>query len=243
MLELFVAICDDLAEERVRLANMVRAYGERCHLTIRLRLFSSGDELVNVFTRPRQFQIVFLDIYMPGSSGVDAARSIRAVDRDVSIIFVTTSQDHGLDSFEVRAADYLVKPFQEEDVARALDWCLEHIPEPLRCLSVLSEWERREIPLASIQYIDVYGHQSRIHLQGEVVVTRRGLDDLESAIDSRDFLRCHRSSLINMNYVRGLEGNDFRMTDNSLVPISSSNISAVRSKFIDWTYLKAWEQA
>ena len=85
--------------------------------------------------------------------------------------------------------------------------------------------------------------KGRIHLQGEVVVTRRGLDDLESAIDSRDFLRCHRSSLINMNYVRGLEGNDFRMTDNSLIPISSSNISAVRSKFIDWTYLKAWEQA
>lgn len=242
MPELSVAICDDLAEERVWLARLVRAYCQQCGLALRLELFPSGERLLGAFTRPRQFQIVFLDIYMPGCSGVDVARRIRAVDRDVSILFATTSQDHGLESFQVQASDYLVKPIRPEDVARALDWWLAHIPEPLRCLCVSSEWERREIPLFAIQYIEVRGHQSNIHTAGQVVPARRGLDELERAIDSRDFLRCHRSFLVNMNYIAGLAGADFRMADGSRVPIRCSDAARIRSRFIDWTYRKAWEQ-
>ena len=74
-------------------------------------------------------------------------------------------------------------------------------------------------------------------------MARRCLDDLEEAISSRDFLRCHRCALINMNYVQGMEGNDFRMSDDSLIPISSASLSQIRSQFIDWTYFKAWGQA
>lgn len=243
MSKLSIAICDDLAEERVGLAQMVGAYCRRCDLDPKLRLFASGDELLSALSQPRQFQIVFLDIYMSGRSGTETARCIRDIDRDVPILFATTSQDHGLDSFAVQAADYLVKPIRPDDVARAMDWCLGHIPEPLRCLSVLTEGERVEIPLSTIQYIDVYGHQSCIHTGRKVVVIRRGLDDLERAVDSRDFLRCHRSALVNMNYIQGLEGNDFRMQDNALVPISTANASHVRNQFIDWTYFKAWGQA
>lgn len=73
-------------------------------------------------------------------------------------------------------------------------------------------------------------------------MTRRGLDDLEAAIDSPDFLRCHRSYLVNMNYIQGMEGNDFRMSDGSLVPIGSTHTTQIRNSFIDWTYLKAWKQ-
>ena len=179
---------------------------------------------------------------MPGLSGVETARRLRAAGSDLAIIFATTSQDHGLDSFEVRATDYLVKPFWEEDVAACLDWFFTHVPEPLRVLPVYSEGEWQNLTLSHIYYIDVYGHQSRIHTPRGMVVTRRGLDDLEAAIDSRDFLRCHRSFLVNLNHVEGIEGNDFRMDDQTLVPISLANVTKVRGQFIDWTYIKAWSQ-
>lgn len=242
MSDLSIAICDDLAEERAKLAKMVLHYCKQKGITPHLKLFSNGDELLDGFRRPGQFQIVFLDIYMPGRSGMETARRIRTVDRNVALLFATTSQDHGMDSFEVRAADYLVKPFQEEEVARALDWCLTHLPEPMRCLSIYAEGEERELPLCSIWYIDVYGHQCHIHTQPETLVTRRGLDDLEVAIDSSDFLRCHRSYLVNMNYIQGLEGNHFRMSDGNLIPIGSTYSTQTRNHFIDWTYLKAWNQ-
>lgn len=239
---LSIAICDDLIEERINLAKLIQAYCKKCALSPQIHLFSSGEELLEAFTQPGLFQIIFLDIYMPGMSGVDTAKKIRAIDSSVFLLFATTSQDHGMDSFQVQASDYLVKPIQAESVAQAIDWCLEHMPKPLRQLTVLVEGEQRTFPLAVIHYIDVYGHQSRIHTNQELIVTRRGLDDLEAAIDSPDFLRCHRSYLVNMNYIQGMEGNDFQMSDGSLVPIGSTHTTQIRNQFIDWTYLKAWKQ-
>ena len=201
---------------------MIQTYSQERDLPIQLCFFSSGEELLDAFHRSQQFHIVFLDIYMPNCSGMKVARQIRAAHDDTAIVFATTSQDHGRDSFDVQASDYLLKPFRQEDVSQALDWCLEHIPESVRCLSVYSEWEQRELPLSTIQYIDVYGHRSRIHTTQSVLVVRRGLDDLEISIQSPDFLRCHRSFLLNMNYVDSLEGNAFCMSDGTLIPISPS---------------------
>ena len=242
MEEIIIAICDDLEAERIGLARMVQSYARQHGQKVRLRLFSSGESLLAALGGREPIQLLFLDIYMPGLSGVETARRLRAAGSDLAIIFATTSQDHGLDSFEVRATDYLVKPFWEEDVAACLDWFFAHVPEPLRVLPVYSEGEWQNLTLSHIYYIDVYGHQSRIHTPRGMVITRRGLDDLEAAIDSRDFLRCHRSFLVNLNHVEGIEGNDFRMDDQTLVPISLANVTKVRGQFIDWTYVKAWSQ-
>ena len=242
MSELSIAICDDLESERLRLARMVQNYADQHGLAVRLRLFPDGESLLTALRGPDPVHLLFLDIYMPGLSGLETARQIRAAGNDLSIIFATTSQDHGMDSFEVRASDYLVKPFQEGEVNAALEWFFSHPPEPLRLLSIYSEGEWRQLRLSSIYYIDVYGHQARVHTPKEVLITRRGLDDLESSIDSGDFLRCHRSFLVNMNHVEGIEGNDFRMRDKTLVPITASQAAQIRGRFIDWTYIKAWSQ-
>ena len=242
MTEISIAICDDLEAERMGLAGMVQAYAQARGLSARVRLFSSGESLLAALQGAEPIHLLFLDIYMPGLSGMETARRIRAAGSALPIVFATTSQDYGLESFEVQATDYLVKPFREEEVAACLDWFFSHVPEHLRLLSVYTEGEWRQIPLASIRYIEVYGHQANIHVPHGVITARRGLDDLEAAIDSRDFLRCHRSYLVNLNHVERIEGNDFRMADQALVPISIANTARIRRRFIDWTYMKAWAQ-
>ena len=240
MREFNIAICDDLEEERLTLARMVRAYALKRDKSFHLRLFSGAAELLDASTEPDVFQILFLDIFMPHLSGIEVARRLRRAGADAAIIFATTSLDHGLDSFEVRASDYLVKPFLQEDVDQALDWCLEHLPETMRRLPVYVEGETLEVPLASICYIEVLGHQSHIHTAHRELVTRRGLDALEEDLNSRDFLRCHRSFLVNMNHIQRIEGSDFRMCEGTLIPISTSSLTRIRNTFIDWTYCKAW---
>ena len=242
MKPLQIAICDDLEEERVILSRMLRNYARRQGLSLQVHFFVSGEELLQSVRRANACQVLFLDIYMPGISGVETARRLRAAGCGTSIVFATTSTDHGVDSFEVRASDYLVKPFRQEEVDRALDWCLEHMPEPLRSLSVYAEREPQEFPLASVLYIEVLGHQSHIHTLRQTVVVRKSLDDLERAVDSPDFFRCHRSFLVNLNFVQDITGSDFRLSDGTLVPISSGNLSKIRNLFSDWTYMKAWEQ-
>lgn len=237
-----IAVCDDLEEERALLGHMLQSYAQRKGLSLQLHLFVSGEELLHNIRQVCACQVLFLDVYMSGISGVEAARRLRAAGCGTSIVFATTSTDHGVDSFEVRTSDYLVKPFRQEEVDRALDWCLEHMPEPLRSLSVYAEGEPQEFPLASVLYIEVLGHQSHIHTLRQTVVVRKSLDDLERAVDSPDFFRCHRSFLVNLNFVQDITGSDFRLSDGTLVPISSGNLSKIRNLFSDWTYMKAWEQ-
>ena len=237
-----IAVCDDLEEERTLLGHMLRSYAQRKRLSLQLHFFVSGEELLHNIRQVCACQVLFLDGSMSGLSGVAAARRLRAAGCGTSIVFATTSTDHGVDSFEVRASDYLVKPFRQKEVDRALDWCLEHMPEPLRSLSVYAEGETQEFPLASVLYIEVLGHQSHIHTLRQTVVVRKSLDDLERAVDSPDFFRCHRSFLVNLNFVQDITGSDFRLSDGTLVPISSGNLSKIRNLFSDWTYMKAWEQ-
>lgn len=241
MPEFSIAICDDLESERISLARMVQSYIRAKELSVQLQLFSSGESLLAALEGGQLIHLLFLDIYMPGLSGVETARRIRFTGSELSIIFATTSQDHGLDSFEVRASDYLVKPFRQEEVDRALDWCLEHMPEPLRSLSVYAEREPQEFPLASVLYIEVLGHQSHIHTLRQTVVVRKSLDDLERAVDSPDFFRCHRSFLVNLGHVERIESSDFLMSDGARIPISSANLPRARDTFLDWVYRKAWE--
>lgn len=237
-----IAVCDDLEAERVQLGRMIRTYAQQRGFSIHPRLFVSGEELLDAVRRPDSYHVLFLDIFMAGLSGVETALRLRAAGCRGAIVFATTSLDYGVVSFDVQAADYLVKPFRQEDVDRTMDWCLEHLPDSLRVLPVYAEGERQELPLSSISYVEVLGHQCHIHTSRQTVVVRRGLDDLEAAIGSRDFLRCHRSFLVNLNFVQDITGSDFRLSDGTLVPISSGNLSKIRNLFSDWTYMKSWEQ-
>ena len=213
MTELRVAVCDDLEAERVQLGRMIRTYAQQRGFSIHPRLFVSGEELLDAVRRPDSYHVLFLDIFMAGLSGVETALRLRAAGCRGAIVF-----------------------------ARTMDWCLEHLPDSLRVLPVYAEGERQELPLSSISYVEVLGHQCHIHTSRQTVVVRRGLDDLEAAIGSRDFLRCHRSFLVNLNFVQDITGSDFRLSDGTLVPISSGNLSKIRNLFSDWTYMKAWEQ-
>ena len=223
------ALCDTIARSLRRLAYSV----DCCY---------DGQSAAEMLAVER-FDLVVLDLNLPGEDGMTVLRTLRERDRDTKVLILSARCEvadkvAGLDA---GANDYLTKPFREEEIDRALDWCLEHLPEPMRVLSVYSEGETQELSLASIRYLEVFGHRTHIHTLQKIVVVRRGLDDLETAIDSPDFLRCHRSFLVNMNHVMGLEGSNFRMSDKALVPISIAHQQRVRSVFIDWTYRKAWE--
>lgn len=240
-MEISIAVCDDLPEERVGLAQMIRACCQERQVAVRLHLFSSGEELLCAF-RSGRFHIIFLDIYMAGLSGMEAAHQIRERDRECALIFATTSHDYGIESFEVQASDYLLKPFQQQDVDHALEWCLEHLPGEYRCLSVCSKWEQVEIPLRSVEYIEIRGHQAHIHTDESVITARRGMDELEEELSGSDFLRCHRSFLVNLNHIGGLEGSAFRMDCGDRIPIGSSSAAWVREQFISWTFVKTWRR-
>lgn len=238
-MKISVAICDDLEEERFGLARMVQHYGREHQLDLSLSTFASGDELLSQWT-PGRWDIIFLDIYMPGLSGVDTAFRIRESDAACALVFATTSQDHGLVGFDLQISDYLVKPFRQEDVDGVFDWVLQEQEGNLRTIRIHADWEEVEVRLRDIAYIESQRHTALLHAGGQILSTRRGLDDLSEEIGGSPFFRCRRSYLVNLEYVSGIQKRDFLMRDGTLVPISLQNLSQARHLCLEWALEKNW---
>lgn len=239
-MKLTVMICEDLVEERMALARMVRGCCEARGVELELELSSSGEELLDRF-RFRRWDVIFLDIYLGGISGDKAARVIRASDRECALIFATTSREHGLLSYELQVTDYLLKPFARTDVENALAWILQERESRFQTITIRSDWEMEEIRVRDIQYIEILHHTAVLHLTNGIRQTRKGLQDLEDEIGKGgSFLRCHRSYLVNLDHVTAIVQGSFEMKDGSLVPISSKRAVEVKRAFFDWSLEKTW---
>ena len=234
-----VMICDDLEEERATLARMVRDYARRHGLALRLESAAGGEELLERWG-PGRWDVAFLDIFMPGLSGVETARRLRQQDGSCALIFATTSQEHGLESFSLGVMDYLVKPFGQGDVDQALDWFVRREAVRLRRLQVGPEWQEETIRVGDVTYVEMQRHTAVIHTDGAVYELRRTLEALEAELNDRRFFRCHRGCLVNLDRVTALERRDFRLENGELVPVSAKRYGEARQRLQEWLLAKNW---
>ena len=95
-----IAVCDDLEEERLQLIRMMQNYGRRHSVEFAMETFSGGTALLDAY-RSGRWDFVLLDIYMPGQDGIEVARRLREQDSECILIFVTTSLEHGMVSYEL----------------------------------------------------------------------------------------------------------------------------------------------
>lgn len=130
-----IAIVDDLKTERALLKERLSQQLALRGVEADILGFESGEAFLAA-EKERRFSAAFLDIYMEGLSGMDAAKELRKTDTDCLLIFTTTSTDHALEGFQVRALHYLVKPFSEEELSGLLTEMLAKLPRPEPVLTV-----------------------------------------------------------------------------------------------------------
>ena len=157
-----IAIVDDLAGDRALLRERLERQLQRRSVQADLLEFESGEAFLAA-EREQRFTAAFLDIYMTGMSGVDAAKELRTFDTDCLLIFTTTSTDHALEGFQVRAMHYLVKPFAEEELERLTDEMLERIPHPDKYMDVKVGGSDIRLCYPNILYAEHFAHVIQIH--------------------------------------------------------------------------------
>ncbi|MDL2238511.1 LytTR family DNA-binding domain-containing protein [Christensenellaceae bacterium OttesenSCG-928-K19] len=226
-----IAVCEDYAPDRILLCGTIENYFSRMGYAGELCCFETGEELLAAFSSG-SFDIVFLDIFLPGISGVDVARKIREADPDCILLFTTVSLDHALDGFEVQASGYVVKPIDQEKMDKALYMCREVLSKNGRTIEIPSGRDGSlSLPLGNILYIEVYGKFSLFHMQGGVFEARQPLDEIEQRLGGIPFLRCHRSYIVNMNYVDEIDAESFVMKNGDLVPMRKNGRREVKITF------------
>jgi two-component system LytT family response regulator len=198
--------------------------------------------------------VVFLDVQMPGQTGLDVVREIGA-DTMPATIFVTAYDRHAIDAFELAAIDYLLKPFEDERFHQALDrarrairlkevdatrdrlitllgGAVESRTSYLERIAVEMRGQVRVVPVDRVDYIEADGPYAVVHAGGESFVIRERMQVLEERLDPSVFIRVHRSTIVRLDRVEALmvaAGGDYaaRLRDGTRVRVARGRRDAL----------------
>ena len=230
-----IAIVDDLDAERAqlkeRLVRQLRARGTEAELLE----FDSGEAFLAAENEQR-FSAAFLDIYMEGLSGMEAAKELRKTDADCLLVFTTTSTDHALEGFQVRALHYLVKPLTEADIDALTDELLARIPQPDKYMELKVEGSEIHLRYQDIVYAEHFAHLIYVHTTVQkTLATRQPFKTFIAPLkDDTRFFVCGRGVIVNLEHAKDLEGAAFRMADGSRVFVSQELLKPARQAFMEF---------
>ena len=168
----------------------------------------SGIEAVEAI-RSWKPDLVFLDVQMPECDGFNVLERLGA-DLPQTIIFVTAYDEYALRAFETGALDYLLKPFDDARFGRALDRAKDRLArhallQPPKRLVVRSPGRLLFLNVPDIDWIEAASYYACLHVGRETHVLRRTLSELERDLGEGRFIRIHRSTIVNLDRIRGLE--------------------------------------
>lgn len=220
-----IAIIDDLAEERTTIHHLIEDYFKKLQSnTIRLNFseFESGESFLQTYS-PYKYQLIFLDIYMDGITGIEVANTITSQEKSSNIIFFTSSKDHMLDGFDLRVLGYVLKPVKEhkDQLYKAISYALDKLLIDHSTLQVTTEYGPQTIPYQNILYLEISRRTIYIHMFNKTFKLLGQYADYSLPLlkDSR-FIECHRNLIVNLDHVATLENEDFILDNKEKLPIS-----------------------
>jgi DNA-binding LytR/AlgR family response regulator len=159
---------------------------------------------------------VFLDIHMPGLSGLDLAQVLSHFKEPPPIVFVTAHDEHAVDAFELRAVDYVLKPVRQERLAEAVRRLVDGAVRPADTADDQIAVERggvtRFIRRADVRFVEAQGDYARLHTAADSHLLRTPLTTLADEWAAAGFVRIHRSLLVNLAHVREVRMDEGRCT-------------------------------
>ncbi len=229
-----IAICDDEAAEVKKIESFVRSYED-----FDISTYTSSSELVRDINSGVLYDLYLLDVVMPKPDGIELARLIREFDETAVIIYLTSHDGRALDAFRVRASQYLVKPINCEMLHVELDMALTAVKARNKKTFILKAKHGTDaIPFHRIVSCELVGRALLlVTADGDThtsVTLRVPFDEIVSPLlaDSR-FLRPHMSFVVNMDFVKSIQGCLLIMKVGTDVPIVRRILSEIKEKYLN----------
>ena len=227
-----IAICDDSSIDRDIIRELLTQSVSRAQLHAELVTYDSGINLIDDVQDGMWFDIVFLDIYMQNHLGIDVARRLRELEYTGEIVFLTASPDFAIDGYDVAAAGYILKPISVEKLNNVIDRIAHNFDD--RSYTVRRRSMVIRIPFGEILYVESSNNRCVLHrVNGEEFTVYKKLDEIETTLGDRRFLRCSQSFLVNMDHIRQAD-KSFVMSSGDVVPIRQRNLKAIRQTYLDY---------
>ena len=210
-----IAIVDDELEVRDTLVEYVSRFAKGTGVKMDTITFCSGDELLAEYKHI--YDIIIFDIDMPGTNGIDSAKKIREMDKNVTIIFITNVAQYAINGYEVDAVDYIIKPVNYNEFSMKFYRTVAKAAQKSDNVILVDTIEgHRKIRVSSIYYVEVQAHYIYIHTDKRNYKARGNMREWEELLRPYNFIRVYKSYLVNMNYIEEIQGNDIIIAGNSV---------------------------
>ena len=234
-----IAFCDDEMEVLHQMNELLDRYRVERNEDITYAAFQSPFELLTEIEKGIRPDILFLDVVMPGQNGMDVAKEIRQYDTNVKIIFLTSSPEFAVESYTVGAYFYQLKPIWEESFFRLMDSVLSECEKKKKNSLILHSKDGiTRINLQQLEYCEVLGRKLLFHLENGAVLEGAGsLDDLAGQLmQYSNFLRPHRSFLVNMEYIQNISSRSIKMVNDAEIPIPHGKCSEIKNTYMEYAF-------
>lgn len=235
-----IVICDDLAQERKTLREYIRRLEKEDSLELDITEFDNAEALIAAYDKGLVPDVIFLDIYMPGAIGTVAAKALADKGYSGSVVFCTTSLEHAVESYRLKADGYLVKPYSYEDFLGAIWRCRARFEKSKKCLSFVSERIDYQIPLGDITYIETANRGCAVHTKKQTFFTYKKIGEIEDELRAEAaFLKVGRCYIVNMSRIQKTDADSLILAGGDSVPLPTRDKKRLLQAVNDWFWKAA----
>ena len=229
-----IAICDDSVKDR----NFIKEFCEKSNIVenVTCSHFSSGKDFLKAINNGQIFDILFLDVDMPGINGIETGKGLRQIDQNTIIIFITSYPEFALDAFECEAFHYLVKPCSPNKLMEVLKRAANRLGVMQKYHIVKIRNQTIRLPLADIYYVEYYRKHVIYHMKDEEIITIDKLSNVYKALSKFGFYQIHQGYLVNFDKVKNFKKYAVILDDDRSVMISVrkwSEVLVAYSKYVE----------
>lgn len=225
-----IAVCDDDLIFQRKIKEELDQYYQS--LDVLVEIFSSGEDLLRAAAAdPYGFFCVFLDIEMPGIDGMETARRLGELNRNLPVLFLTSHRDLAVEGYELNAFRFLTKPLEHERLCRSLA-ALEAKGREQARISVTKDGRDLFLPVEDLLYIKSENIYLSLVTPDHTYLIRKKLKDLLPQLPPAMFCQIHRSYVVNLHKVFSYSGKDLVMEDQTVLPVSRNRRETLKEALL-----------
>ena len=229
-----IAIIEDNLDDFRKLKDCLDRYVTDCRYDFSIQHFPSGEAFL---ASHLSFHLIFMDIELPGISGLETSKKLREENSDAILVLVTNMVQYAIHGYAVKAIDYIVKPVMYEQLALKMSGFLSMIKRRQKSILIKQKNVLTKINIHEIRFIEVFKHDLYIQMENEKINCRGTLAEYETELDGCGFIKCSQSCLVNLFFVQKISGDNIYVDGHS-IQVSRREKKAFQDAFI--RYEKEW---
>lgn len=229
-----IAICDDELQFLDDICQLLENWAYERKIELFIYRFTNGDDLILAHQK-HYMDLIILDVIMPLLNGIDTAKEIRLADKNVSLVFLTSSREFAVESYDVKAFSYLIKPVNKERLFAVLDDFSKTTQRQEETFLAQTDAGFCKITISDVEYLEAQNKHVTVFLSnGTSIEIRELFSRCEEVFTlERGFFKCHRSYIVQLNHVEQFTKTTLLTNHHVTIPISRSSYPAFKETYFN----------